>query len=235
MRIGFQDSSTTKHSDFNQAVDHDQQRHSIFTRVNAVYALRLSSRRTVHLLERPIRFYWAAEHSGASGQARKQSRRAPNLCLRRSVSVPQFERCHSPSPTQQPKPTNIPPSHTVHLAHTPHTSSQNSCARPPLPQSWLLPNGVRHMSRPCRIRPRCAVTDGCCATFSDEWLTISPPEDEESEESSAPNSPPTVAITRRGKFDDEEEDSDVCQPTMPLALALSAPAARANNGADFVI
>jgi hypothetical protein len=38
-------------------------------------------------------------------------------------------------------------------------------------------------------------------------------EDEESE-STPPSSPPAPAL-RRGKFDDEEEDSDVCQPNTP--------------------
>jgi hypothetical protein len=45
-------------------------------------------------------------------------------------------------------------------------------------------------------------------------------DDEESESSSAESSPVTKPIARRSKFEDEEEDSDVRQPTIPRAAQL---------------
>lgn len=44
--------------------------------------------------------------------------------------------------------------------------------------------------------------------------------DDEEEDSTPPTSPPSKPIARRGKFDDEEDDSDVRQPTMPRAAQL---------------
>lgn len=41
--------------------------------------------------------------------------------------------------------------------------------------------------------------------------------DDEDEGSTPPTSPQVAPIARRSKFDDEEEDDDVRQPTMPRA------------------
>jgi translation initiation factor 3 subunit J len=45
-------------------------------------------------------------------------------------------------------------------------------------------------------------------------------DDEEEDSSSVPSSPVNKPIARRSKFDDEEDDSDVRQPTIPRAAQL---------------
>jgi hypothetical protein len=81
------------------------------------------------------------------------------------------------------------------------------------PQSWHQENGVRHVLD-CARKKRCR-TSRIQRTTADFCGT-----DDEDEESTPPSSPPSKPIARRGKFDDEEEDSDVRQPSMPRRAQL---------------
>jgi hypothetical protein len=58
--------------------------------------------------------------------------------------------------------------------------------------------------------------------------------DDEEEDSSSPSSPVTKPIARRSKFDDEEEDSDVRQPTIPR-LHNSLPLHAQNHITPYIL
>jgi hypothetical protein len=99
-----------------------------------------------------------------------------------------------------PQPLRTPPTNGI----APVCVSQT-----PQPQPWPLRSGVRHVLGHCALSPD-ALAHPSVRFETDDWLV-----DDEDEESTPPSSPPAAPaapIARRGKFDDEEEDSDVCQP-----------------------
>lgn len=80
-------------------------------------------------------------------------------------------------------------------------------------QPWRLESGVRHVLWVC-------ARDGRPGLLPSEMKADAGATDDEEEDSTPPASPVNKPIARRSKFDDEEDDSDVRQPTIPRAAQL---------------
>lgn len=154
------------------------------------------------------------------GQQAAGSDGAPNLCA-----------CDALSQSRNFDPPTLPFAHTQS-----HCAKYSAAATRPSSCSF---DGTRPTPCPLQLRPRSlnrnhgswqmgyvisarrALAEAA-HTDRNRRFTDIPPEDEESD-STPPSSPPAAPAVRRGKFDDEEEDSDVRQPETGVAPARHSP------------